>query len=82
MLLVFRLYGEDHDFNLDEVLKEISYFRGSAYYIKEFCFDGHVKCPTSGFTQLAKRVRPAERVRLFVHCVEHDLTRLQAPPRH
>lgn len=52
-----RLYGEDHDFNLDEVLKEISYFRGSAYYIKEFCFDGHVKCPKKGFTKLARKVR-------------------------
>lgn len=51
-----RLFGENHDFNLDEVLKEISYFRGSAYYIKEFCFDGHVKCPKSGFSQLAKQV--------------------------
>ncbi|XP_034249187.1 sodium channel protein Nach [Thrips palmi] len=52
-----KLYGEDHDFNLDEVLKEISYFRGSAYYIKEFCFDGHVKCPKSNFTKLAKTIR-------------------------
>ncbi|KAJ1527770.1 hypothetical protein ONE63_007725 [Megalurothrips usitatus] len=52
-----KLYGEDHDFNLDEVLKEISYFRGSAYYIKEFCFDGHVKCPQGNFSQLARTIR-------------------------
>ncbi|KAK3912022.1 Sodium channel protein Nach [Frankliniella fusca] len=62
-----KIYGEDHDFNLDEVLKEISYFRGSAYYIKEFCFDGHVKCPQSGFTELARKIRSGCND-IFVDC--------------
>ncbi|CAG4982990.1 unnamed protein product [Parnassius apollo] len=32
-----RIFGEDHDFNIEEVLKEISYFKGFTYYVGELC---------------------------------------------
>ncbi|XP_045483966.1 pickpocket protein 19-like [Pieris rapae] len=32
-----RLWGKDHDFNIEEVLKELSYYKGVAYYTTEFC---------------------------------------------
>lgn len=33
----FSLWGEDHDFNMEEVFKEIAYFKGITYYTSEFC---------------------------------------------
>ncbi|XP_053609848.1 pickpocket protein 19-like [Plodia interpunctella] len=32
-----KLWGEDHDFNMEEVLKEIAFFKGITYYTSEFC---------------------------------------------
>lgn len=33
-----RIFGEDHDFTLEEVLSEIAYFRGESYHtIHEVC---------------------------------------------
>ncbi|XP_049873455.1 pickpocket protein 28-like [Pectinophora gossypiella] len=31
------LWGPDHDFNMEEVLKEMAYFKGITYYTSEFC---------------------------------------------
>ncbi|XP_052753344.1 sodium channel protein Nach-like [Galleria mellonella] len=31
------LWGEGHDFNMEEVLKELAYFKGITYYTSEFC---------------------------------------------
>lgn len=55
-IIFSRIFGHDHDCNLDEVLKEIAYFRGTAYYIKEFCFSGDLDCPTKGYQGLADMV--------------------------
>lgn len=33
----FSLWGPDHDFNMEEVLKELAYFKGITYYTSEFC---------------------------------------------
>lgn len=35
--LYSSIWGEDHDFNMEEVLKEIAFFKGITYYISEFC---------------------------------------------
>lgn len=39
MILIYfvSLWGEEHDFNMEEVLKEIAYFKGITYYTSEFC---------------------------------------------
>lgn len=55
-LYFFRIFGPDHDCNLDEVLKEIAYFKGTAYYVKEFCFSGDIDCPKNGYKALADMV--------------------------
>lgn len=55
--VAIKIFGEDHDCNLDEVLKEITYFRGTAYYIKEFCFSGDIDCPKEGYKPLSDKVR-------------------------
>lgn len=34
---MFRLWGEDHDFNMEEVLKELAYFKGITYYTSQYC---------------------------------------------
>ncbi|XP_041979423.1 uncharacterized protein LOC121733272 [Aricia agestis] len=31
------LWGVDHDFNIEEVLKELAYFRGLSYYVTQYC---------------------------------------------
>ncbi|CAG9786712.1 unnamed protein product [Diatraea saccharalis] len=31
------LWGPEHDFNMEEVLKEIAFFKGITYYTSEFC---------------------------------------------
>ncbi|CAK1548750.1 unnamed protein product [Leptosia nina] len=31
------LWGSNHDFNIEEVLKELAYYKGVAYYTAEFC---------------------------------------------
>lgn len=52
----FRMYGE-HEYNLIEVLHEISFLKGTSYYIQEFCFgDDPLDCPKSGFKELAMKV--------------------------
>ncbi|XP_014242025.1 sodium channel protein Nach [Cimex lectularius] len=51
------MFGEDHDCNLDEVLKEITFFKGTAYYIKEFCTSGDIECPLNDYSSIAERVR-------------------------
>ncbi|XP_071446778.1 sodium channel protein Nach-like [Hetaerina americana] len=57
---VFRVvdetFGEDHDYNLDEVFREIAYFRETTYYINEFC-TGNLECPQTGLEEIAIMVR-------------------------
>ncbi|XP_039296686.1 sodium channel protein Nach isoform X2 [Nilaparvata lugens] len=52
-----KMFGVDHDCNLDEVIKEIAYFRGTSYYMKEFCFSGDIDCPKENYSSIANRVR-------------------------
>ncbi|XP_024214300.1 sodium channel protein Nach isoform X2 [Halyomorpha halys] len=62
-----ELFGDDHDCNLDEVLKEITYFKGTAYYIKEFCLTGDLDCPKANFSDLSDMVRsPCQET--FIRC--------------
>ncbi|XP_073970590.1 pickpocket 13 isoform X2 [Rhodnius prolixus] len=52
-----EIWGVDHDNNLDEILKELSYFRGEVYYLKEFCFSGDLDCPKDNFYDLINKAR-------------------------
>ncbi|BES96239.1 Amiloride-sensitive sodium channel [Nesidiocoris tenuis] len=52
-----ELFGEDHDNNLDEVLRELAYFKGSAYNLKHVCNQGGIECPRGNFSELARKVR-------------------------
>jgi len=38
---------------LDEIVKEITYFKGTSYYINEFCMTGQYNCPKNNFSELA-----------------------------
>lgn len=38
-----KLYGDPHDYNLDEIVKELVYFRGLSYYTIQLCGDGRKK---------------------------------------
>ncbi|BES96238.1 Amiloride-sensitive sodium channel [Nesidiocoris tenuis] len=62
-----ELFGKEHDVNLDEVLRELTYFRGSAYYIKEFCNDRGIECPKRNFSELVRKVRSSCE-EIFVNC--------------
>lgn len=35
-----HLYGDPHDYNLDEIVKELVYFRGLSYYTIQLCGNG------------------------------------------
>lgn len=54
-IIAFRLYENDgqRDFNFDEIVKEITYFKGTSYYINEFCMTNQYVCPTGNFSELA-----------------------------
>lgn len=55
----YRLWGSDHDFTLEEVLSEITFFRGESYHTIHECFDipDAEKCITSDFAHYAQMVR-------------------------
>lgn len=53
---MFRLFGDGRDFNFDEIVREITYFKGTSYYINEFCTTGTYDCPKDNFAQLAVSV--------------------------
>lgn len=54
-----RLWGEDHDFTLEEMLSEISYFRGESYHTIHNCGepDSPEGCISTNFSEYAKLVR-------------------------
>ncbi|KAF6209977.1 hypothetical protein GE061_015732 [Apolygus lucorum] len=52
-----EMYGDSHDCNLDEIVRELTYFKGSAYYMKEFCSNGDLDCPQGNYSQIVKQVR-------------------------
>ncbi|XP_028042914.1 sodium channel protein Nach-like [Bombyx mandarina] len=55
------LWGQEHDFNIEEVLKEWAFFKGVTYYTSEFCNveNGEVlpECVESNLTYYANLVR-------------------------
>lgn len=53
-----RLWGENHDYNLDEVLMEIAYFKGEHYFMHTFCVPGPkaLNCPQNDFLNLSNAV--------------------------
>lgn len=54
-----RLWGDDHDFTLEEVLTEIAYFRGESYHTVRECgqHDSERFCINSNFSRYARLVR-------------------------
>ncbi|XP_069359551.1 uncharacterized protein [Maniola hyperantus] len=53
------LWGPDHEFDMEEVLKEISYFKGITYYISEYCGGDNPseECFTNNLTYYANLLR-------------------------
>ncbi|XP_053692397.1 sodium channel protein Nach [Sabethes cyaneus] len=59
-----ELWGEDHDFAMEEVLNEIAFFRGESYHTVNECTgdDPAENCFSSNFSHFARLVRsPCER---------------------
>lgn len=52
---IFRLLGKVHDYNLDDVIKEIGYFRETTFYINKHCVD-NMECPQTGLQKIATMV--------------------------
>lgn len=56
-----RLYGDPHDYNLDEIVKELVYFRGLSYYTIQLCgapnAEPNPHCLTSNFSFYSSMVR-------------------------
>ncbi|XP_077294885.1 sodium channel protein Nach-like [Arctopsyche grandis] len=54
-----KLWTSEHDFNLEEVLKEIAFYKGVSYYLYQFCAtqDADPNCPKGNFTYYANMVR-------------------------
>lgn len=54
-----RLWGAEHDFTLEEVLSEITFFRGESYHTIHECYDipNVDQCITSDFAFYATLVR-------------------------
>lgn len=54
-----KLWGPDHDFTLEEVLSELTYFRGESYHTVNECGqpDHDPNCITSNFSYHANMVR-------------------------
>lgn len=56
----FSLWGEDHDFTMEEVLSEITYFRGESYHTVRECGEPREDadtCIRANFSDLANLVR-------------------------
>lgn len=58
-LFYIRLWGPKHDYNLDEILLEIAYFKGDHYFTRNFCPPGpkQLACPQGDFKSLSDAVR-------------------------
>lgn len=58
-LVAEQLWGEDHDFTLEEVLSEMAYFRGESYHAVHECGneDSDVNCFMGNFSYYSNLVR-------------------------
>lgn len=52
-----RLYGDPHNYNLDEVVREMAYFRGQSFYTLEMCQKSESPCFKSNLSAYAYLVR-------------------------
>lgn len=55
-----KLYGDPHDYNLDEIVKELVFFRGLSFYTLQICGNGDPQnpdCATSNFSSFSDLVR-------------------------
>ncbi|KAI4454863.1 amiloride-sensitive sodium channel-related [Holotrichia oblita] len=55
-----RLYGDPHDYNIDEIIKELVYFRGLSFYTLQMCGSDAVPnpdCITKNFSIYSELVR-------------------------
>ncbi|KAK9746740.1 Amiloride-sensitive sodium channel [Popillia japonica] len=55
-----RLYGDPHDYNIDEIIKELVYFRGLSFYTLQMCGSDappNPDCITKNFSVYSELVR-------------------------
>lgn len=59
MICFFRLWSKNHDFNLEEMLKEIAFYKGLNYYLLQTCGTdrSNPNCPNGNFSYYANLVR-------------------------
>lgn len=51
------MHNESHECNLEEVYREIVYFDGAVYFVKQFCnSELELKCPTDHYRNLSREV--------------------------
>ncbi|XP_027841882.2 sodium channel protein Nach [Aphis gossypii] len=65
--LANKIFGDNRNFNLDEIVKEITYFKGTSYYINEFCMTGQYNCPKNNFSKIAMSTRSTCN-EVFLNC--------------
>ncbi|VVC36325.1 Epithelial sodium channel [Cinara cedri] len=64
--------GSARDYNYDEIIKEIAYFKGTTYFINEFCMTGVYDCPTNNYKELVMSMRnPCEEI--FLNCIWNEV---------
>ncbi|BES96240.1 Amiloride-sensitive sodium channel [Nesidiocoris tenuis] len=66
-----EIFGKHRDPNLDEVLRELIYFKGTAYYMREICNKDGIECPRGNYLQLAQRAR-VKCEEFFYHCTNYN----------
>lgn len=55
-----KLYGDPHDYNLDEIIKELVYFRGLTFYMLQLCGSNappNENCIYNNFSSFSPLVR-------------------------
>ncbi|XP_022177636.1 sodium channel protein Nach [Myzus persicae] len=70
--LANKIFGDNRNFNLDEIVKEITYFKGTSYYINEFCITGQYNCPKNNFSKIAISTR-STCDEVFLNCTWNNL---------
>lgn len=71
-----RLYGDPHDYNLDEIIKELVFFRGLSFYTLQICGPNNPPrddCKMSNFTVFSQMVR-SSCTQMFQLCKWNNVT--------
>ncbi|XP_065167008.1 sodium channel protein Nach [Atheta coriaria] len=66
-----EIYGDPHDYNLDEVVKELVYYKGLNFYTLQICGDPETRnaaCSLSNFTVFSDMVR-SNCEQIFAKCM-------------